>query len=218
MNRGDRFRFLLREYAESLAIAIGLALIVRSFVLTAFHIPTAAMSPNLLPGDFILAYRLPFGIHAAGIHLGGRLPSRGEVVVFRCPQNNKNFCVKRVVGLPGDRIQIVKKRLYVNGNVADYKSLGRVPEGLLFEEKFPRFRQEIIIAEEGGSLDTPVTVVPPNQVYVLSDSRDVGEDSRNWGPVPVSLLQARVLLVWMSFDWKGQGFDIRWNRLFSAVH
>lgn len=218
MNRGDRFRFLLREYAESLTIAIVLALIVRTFVLTAFHIPTAAMAPALLPGDFILAYRLPFGISMAGMHMGGRLPARGEVVVFRCPQNAKNYCVKRVVGLPGDRIQVSKKRLYINGETAKYGATKRVEEGLQFEEKFPGFRSEIIVAEQGGKPDTAAFIVPPGTVYVLGDSRDSGEDSRNWGPVPVASLQARVLWIWMSFDWKGQGFNVRWDRVFSSVH
>lgn len=217
MNRGERFRFLLREYAESLIIAISLALIVRTFVLTAFHIPTAAMAPALLPGDFILAYRLPFGISMAGMHMGGRLPARGEVVVFRCPQNTKNYCVKRVVGLPGDRIQIVKKRLFINGEPAQYSAAKRVDGDLQFEEKFPGFRETILISSEGGKVDVPPTIVPPGTVYVLGDSRDIGEDSRNWGPVPVNSLQARVLWIWMSFDWKGQGFSVRWDRVFSGV-
>lgn len=218
MSRGDRFRFLLREYAESLVIAIGLALLVRAFVLTAFHIPTSAMAPTLLPGDFILAYRLPFGVHVAGMHMGGRPPERGEVVVFRCPQNTKNHCVKRVMGLPGDRLQIVKKRLFINGQSAEYSASTRVDGGIRFEETFPQFQSEIIVSEDGGLPDLAAVIVPPGHVYMLGDSRDEGEDSRNWGPVPLSSLQARVLWIWMSFDWKGQGFNVRWDRLFSGVH
>lgn len=218
MSRGDRFRFLLREYAESLVIAIGLALLVRAFVLTAFHIPNSAMVPNLLPGDFILAYRLPFGVQIAGLHMGGRLPARGEVVVFRCPQNSKNYCVKRVMGLPGDRLQIVKQRLYLNGQVAEYLMPARVDGGMRFEEKFPQFSSQILISEEAKQADLPPVIVPPGHIYMLSDSRDEGEDSRNWGPVPVSSLQARVLWIWMSFDWKGQAFQVRTERLFSSVH
>lgn len=218
MNRGDRFRFLLREYAESLVIAIGLALLVRAFVLTAFHIPNSAMAPTLLPGDFILAYRLPFGVQVAGLHMGGRMPARGEVVVFRCPQNTKNHCVKRVMGLPGDRLQIVKKRLYINGNAAEYSAPTRIEGGIRFEEKFPQFQSTILLSEEPGREDLAPVIVPPGHVYMLGDSRDEGEDSRNWGPVPVSSLQARVLWIWMSFDWKGQGFQVRTDRLFSGVH
>jgi signal peptidase I len=109
---------LMREYTESLIVAICLALVLRFFVISAYKIPTGSMLPTLKVGDFIFAYKLPYGFpvpFSNGQRWGSTLPQRGDVVVFRYPGNENVNYVKRVVGLPGDQIAIKNKKLVIKG-------------------------------------------------------------------------------------------------------
>jgi signal peptidase I len=223
----------MREYTEALVVAVLLALVLRFFVISAYKIPTGSMVPTLKVGDFIFAYKLTYGVpvpFSGGERIGARLPGRGDVVVFRYPGNESVNYVKRVVGLPGDRIAIKNKKLYINEVEAEYRELPTeaihdIPGNeyySAYEESFDGMSHLVMknMADEAGFFG-PV-VVPPNHIFVLGDNRDSSDDSRYWGTVPLKNLEGRVILIWMSFDWLDRwGNDrypsIRWQRVFSSV-
>ncbi len=228
---------LMREYTESLIVAIVLALILRFFVISAYKIPTGSMLPTLKVGDFIFAYKLPYGFpipFSGGERWSAALPQRGDVVVFRYPGNENVNYVKRVVGLPGDRIAIKNKRLLVNDVEADYRPL---PDAIIRDVPSSDYYSASTETIHSSSAETshvvmnnhadqadffgPV-VVPPGQIFVLGDNRDSSDDSRYWGTVPLSHLEGRVVLVWLSLDWMnpwgGERFPrLRWDRVFKKV-
>jgi signal peptidase I len=190
----DPFQRLLREYAESLLFAFLVALTIRLFLFTPYAITTPTMAPVLEPGDFVLAYRLPYGVRIFGWQLGGRNPQVDEVVVFSCPNNSRHACIKRVVGVPGDRIEIQRGQLIRNAAV----------------------RRPL-----NGTPDFGPVVVPPESVFVLSEAAGGGgADSRTLGVVPAASVEAKVLGVWWSLDWDPTRFwpTVRWSRVFLAVH
>jgi signal peptidase I len=228
---------LLREYTESLIVAVCLALVLRFFVISAYKIPTGSMLPTLKVGDFIFAYKLPYGFpipFSGGERWSARLPERGDVVVFRYPGNANVNYVKRVVGLPGDRIAIKDKKLFINDIEAerrplDPKIISDVPSAEMYsvyDESFGRLTANpphTIMSSVDSKADRfgPV-VVPPGQIFVLGDNRDSSDDSRYWGTVPVSHLEGRVIMVWLSLDWMnlwgGEALPhVRWERLFKKV-
>jgi signal peptidase I len=226
-------KILLREYTESLIVAVVLALILRFFVISAYKIPTSSMVPTLKVGDFMFAYKLPYGIpipFTAGSRWGAKVPDRGDVVVFRYPGNESVNYVKRVIGLPGDRIAIKNRKLFVNNVEASYTS---APAGVISDlpgqEYYSASRESfqgsthLVIHSRSDEADFfgPV-IVPPGHIFVLGDNRDSSDDSRYWGAVPVKNLEGRVVLIWMSFDWLNRWGDghypsIRWDRVLSAV-
>lgn len=228
---------LMREYTESLIVAILLALVLRFFVISAYKIPTGSMLPTLKVGDFIFAYKLPFGFpipFANGERWAASLPQRGDVVVFRYPGNENVNYVKRVVGLPGDRIAIKNKKLLVNDVEAGYQALPEtvihdVPSSDYYSASLETIRSSspeaahIVMNNHADQADFfgPV-VVPPGQIFVLGDNRDSSDDSRYWGTVPVNHLEGRVVLVWLSLDWMnpwgGERLpSLRWDRVFKKV-
>ena len=223
----------MREYMESLIVAVLVALVLRFFVVSAYKIPTGSMVPTLKVGDFIFAYKLPYGVpvpFSGGERWGQRLPKRGDVVVFRYPGNQNVNYVKRVVGLPGDRIAIKNKRLLINEVEALYRPL---PDAVIadlpgkeyysaFQESFSGSTHLVIknVADETDSFG-PV-IVPPGQIFVLGDNRDSSDDSRYWGTVPLKNLEGRVVMIWMSFDWLNRWGDeryptVRWDRVLQGV-
>jgi signal peptidase I len=224
---------VMREYTESLVVAVILALVLRFFVISAYKIPTSSMVPTLKVGDFIFAYKLPYGVpipFAGGDRWIAQMPERGDVVVFRYPGHETIHYVKRVVGLPGDRIAIKNKKLYVNDVEVDSKEDTKTAiNDLPGNEYYSVFREtmsnhpHLIIHnndEDAGSFG-PI-VVPPQQIFVLGDNRDSSDDSRYWGTVPFKNLEGRVVMVWMSFDWLNRWGNerlptVRWDRVFSAI-
>jgi len=161
----------LRETVETIVIAFVLAFLVRSFVVQAFWIPSGSMEPTLHVGDRILAYKLFYGIENV---------KRGDVIVFKYPLNPRKDFVKRVIGLPGDEIEIKDKKVYVNGKLLMESYV--IHEDLR-ERGFPR--------DEYGPVQ-----VPDNSLFVLGDNRDTSDDSRYWGFVPAENIIARAFLVY----------------------
>ncbi len=224
-----------RDYLENILVAIFLALVVRTFLLTGYKVPTSSMAPTLIPGDFIFAYRLPFGLQVPLMEnkLGGRSPRRGEVVVFRYPDQLRTSYVKRVIGLEGDRIQIENGELSINGKKAQYMPAekGWIPAGMAtlakdaeaYQEK-TEYSEQIVLFQKGFQRKNfgPI-VVPPGEVFLLGDHRDVSDDSRYWGTVPLDKIDGHIWMVWMSIDSRklsgvSSGFKIRWDRLMTVIH
>lgn len=228
---GADFKLVLREYVESLVIAVILAVILRTFVFTAYKIPSESMLPNLVVGDFIFAYKLPYGVDLPLVGKKwwtGQIPERGAIVVFKHPKDKTVSYVKRVVGLPGDRVEIRAGKVLINDQEAQMveilpdapiKSANGLSEYQLYVEKYSEQTHAIMIAK-GEPVDNygPI-LVPPDNIFVLGDNRSSSDDSRYWGTVPMESVEGQVFMIWMSLDWvsKEAGFPrIRWDRLFKT--
>ncbi len=210
---------LWREYAEALVIAIILALTIRVFIVQAFKIPSGSMIPSLQIGDHILVNKLSYGIqrpkdcefemsflpvtcYSSELVVDFGPPERGDVIVFRYPEDEHKDFIKRIIGVPGDSIQIRNKIVYVNGEpFQDATFTQRVDPGIIDGRINPR--------DNYG----PVTV-PPHSYFVMGDNRDQSLDSRFWGYVQEHKIKGRAFLVYWS--WNGQGSLmewVRWNRI-----
>ncbi len=217
----EHLKIILREYLESLLIAGAIALLIRFFVISAYQLPGHSMEPGLRSGDFLIGFKLPFGFRLpySDKRIGGRLPIRGEVLIFSCPADPTLLCIKRVLGLPGDRVEFNRGRITVNGDVAQYEKADSESE---FYQETLQERSWRILPGVSRKKDTfgPM-IIPPGTFFALSDSRAHGEDSRSWGPVPLSYIESKVIFTWMGLDW-GQEKEkswpsLRWDRVFKWV-
>jgi signal peptidase I len=215
----------LVELSRSFFPIILIVLLVRSFVVEPFRIPSGSMMPTLLVGDFILVNKFSYGIRLPVLNtriIDTGAPQRGDVIVFRYPENPKIDYIKRVVGVPGDHIAYRNKVLYINGKQATQRYLGsylgegsgkvmtgarRLSEDLLGTE------HEILVMPGrnvfGGDFEY---VVPEGQYFAMGDNRDNSRDSRAWGTVPEKNLVGKAFMIWMSWDWDKDYF-VGWDRL-----
>ncbi|MBO9666797.1 MAG: signal peptidase I [Bdellovibrio sp.] len=221
-----------REYLTTLVIAVVFALFVRSYLVTAYKVPTGSMQPTLKPGDFIFSSRLAYGFQIPFTQkkIDVTEPSRGDLVVFTYPKLPMISYVKRVIGLPGDRIQIKDGRVILNEVPLQYEKvageIGDNPNPELFDiytEKSKDSAWRVIFQKQTEDKDFGPIVVPPGEVFILGDNRDASDDSRYWGTVPTDQIAGKVFLIWLSLDWQTKwGGDryptVRWNRVFSSVH
>ena len=211
----------LVEYARSFFPVFLVVLVLRSFLFEPFRIPSGSMLPTLLIGDFILVSKYSYGVRLPVLHtkvLDTGAPERGDVAVFRFPRNPSQDFIKRVIGIPGDTIRYVDKRLTINGEAVDLQSQGPYhPPGeaqadqslLRLTEKFDNVEYEILNSVNAGSLSGGVTV-PDGQYFVMGDNRDNSNDSRVWGFVPEDHLVGKAVLIWMNLD-------LHWDRLGSSI-
>ncbi len=221
-----------RDYLTTLVVAVVCALFVRNYFATAYKVPTGSMQPTLKPGDFIFAsrisYALSFPLTSKKIEIAN--PERGDLVVFSYPQQPNTSYVKRIVGLPGDRVQVINGRVSLNDKLLEYEMLGEDaadnPNGEvfdLFREKSPEAEWRVILQKKNAEKNFGPLVVPPGEVFLLGDNRDASDDSRYWGTVPLSEVAGKVVVVWLSLDWQHKwGGDrypsVRWDRVFSSLH
>lgn len=219
----------LKDILWSLLLALGLAFFLRSFVFAVYKIPSSSMQPNLLAGDFIISYKLPYGFRFDSI-MDTRWgvwsePKRGEIFVFHLPSNSKVKYIKRVIGVAGDKIEIKEDLLYINDQVASYKELGSYKESsylLGYKESILNFSQDILIMEKQEKSNFGPMVVPPKSVFVLGDNRDSSDDSRYWGVVSLNEVESKVFGIWFSMDIKSgveesTWQNIRWERILQVV-
>ena len=204
-----------REYFESLIIAVVLALFVRTWVFQAFKIPTGSMENNLLIGDHLIVNKMVFAPTLSGLEraiLPSRTIRRGDVIVFKFPEDPERDFIKRVIGLPGDKIELHRKRVYVNGQITDdsYVHYMKPPS-----TDGPPLKDDV--TEEYG----PVTV-PTGQYFMMGDNRDNSQDSRYWGFLPASYVKGQGLFIYFSIDENAPlsklFSGIHWNRLLHRVH
>lgn len=192
----DKTKLSVRGYFELIVETAVLVLFVLTFVLQAFQIPTGSMVPKLLIGDFLLVDKMAYAVPRSGLErtvLPCKPIERKDIVVFRWPGDMKTDFVKRVIGLPGDKVEIRARQLFVNDQAVEepykiHKTGAAQGEG-------EGFRYDLAIQDSYG----PVTV-PPGSLFVLGDNRDDSADSRSWGYVPLANVKGRPWLVYFSYD------------------
>ena len=239
----------LLENVKTIFYAGLIAIGIRTVAFEPFNIPSGSMIPTLLIGDYLFVskysygysrYSMPFAPNLFQGRLFGRLPERGDVAVFKFPRDNSTDYIKRIVGLPNDRIQMKSGQLYINGTLVpregtgefDARERGSTPIlARLYVETLPNGRRHEILKmfEEGGLNTTPEFKVPENHVFAMGDNRDNSSDSRlmtrdGVGFVPIENLVGRAEFIFFSIDarapwwevWEWP-FEIRWNRLLHGI-
>lgn len=205
VRRGEpRSKSVVREYGEALAVALLLALFIRSFIVQAFKIPSGSMIPTLVIGDHILVNKFVYGVRVP--YLGTEIlpvgkPHRGDVVVFIYPQDQDKDFIKRVVGVEGDTIQVRDKRLYVNDQLAADSHAHFVEDN----------GRNMVPRDDYGPFR-----VPPGTIFVMGDNRDRSYDSRFWGPVALDKVKGKAFLIYWS--WDGPSHWVRWDRIGELIY
>jgi signal peptidase I len=194
-----RSKSVTREYYEAILVAFILALFVRTFVFENFKIPSGSMMDNLLIGDHLVVNKLVFSRHLpTPLHglLPYREPRRGDVVVFKYPNQPRRDFIKRCVAVAGDRVEIRSKQLYINDEPV--------------EEPYVVFKGDQAGRKTGLPGDNyPPRVVPDGTIFCLGDNRDRSLDSRFWGPVPLSYVKGRAVVIYWSYEAKGDDWEWR---------
>ena len=215
------------EYARSFFPIFLAVLLLRSFLVEPFRIPSGSMMPTLLVGDFILVNKFTYGIRLPVIDIKvvdvGR-PQRGDVVVFRYPEDPSVPFIKRVVGLPGDRVGYYNKILYINGQPVPQEPIGvyhgtgsgAVMTGAEVKRELLQPATHDILVQAGAPSLEGETVVPEGRYFVMGDNRDNSRDSRYWGTVPDRNLIGKAFLIWFSWDWGGS--ELHWERIGDSIH
>jgi signal peptidase I len=193
----------VREYFESIVIAVILALFIRTFVVQAFKIPTGSMENNLLIGDHLLVNKFVFGpsesrIERAILPMG--TIKRGDVIVFKYPEEPDRDYIKRVIGLPGETVEMKNKKIFINGVPLDepYVHFLEPPS----TETDVHEITSIDVRERYG----PITV-PPNQYFVMGDNRDNSQDSRYWGFLQRDYIKGKALLIYWSYEAEREDYE-----------
>lgn len=192
----------MRENIEAIAIAILLALFIRTFFVQAYKIPSGSMLETLQIGDHILVNKLAYGFRLPFFSrplLGEKFPERGEMIVFAFPKDVRKDFIKRVVGLPGDRIEIRNKTLYRNDEPVP-------PEEYVVHTDPMFYPRNLSPRDNYGP-----AVVPEGMLFVMGDNRDNSDDSRFWGYVTVRAVKGRAFMIYWS--WDGEKKRPRWNRI-----
>lgn len=214
MSPKEKTKSVGREYFEAIIIALLLAVFIRTFVIQAFKIPSGSMLPTLQIGDHLLVNKFIYGIR---MPFTGKVlvpisePKHGDIIVFRYPNDRSTDYIKRVIGVGGDRLQIINKKIYLNGKEipdphAHFTSTVLLPASLSPKDNFG-----------------PITV-PKNKFFVMGDNRDNSSDSRFWGFVDNQDLLGKAMIIYWSWDLKKPFFSIdrftsiRWGRLAHVIH
>ncbi len=220
------------EYAKSFFPVLLAVMILRSFAYEPFRIPSGSMMPTLLVGDFILVNKYDYGLRLPVTHTkvnGGEKPKRGDVAVFRFPDDESKDYIKRVIGLPGDHISYYNRRLTVNDKpvntrfLENYQGLGEsskqaINDGCdsvrakckVFIEQMDEVEYTMMTNPEVRLIADGELFVPPGHYFVMGDNRDHSHDSRFWGFVPEENLVGKAVMIWMHWDWRsgGTGLDV----------
>jgi signal peptidase I len=223
------------EYARSFFPIFLVVLLLRSFVVEPFRIPSGSMMPTLLVGDFILVNKFAYGLRLPVTKtkiLDNDDPQRGDVVVFRFPLNPRTDYIKRVVALPGDRVAYRNKTLFINGEPQPIESIGPYrAEGSGIRANGSIEGRETLGDAEHAVLVNPFVpdfspgcdflghrevTVPAGHYFAMGDNRDDSNDGRCWGFIPEGNLVGKAFVIWLSWDWQRPGF-MAWNRLGSTI-
>ena len=226
----------IADNIKTIFYALIIALIIRSFLFQPFYIPSSSMEPNLLIGDrlFVSKYSygysrhsLPFSPKIYNNRILGKTPKRGDVIVFKTPADNRTDYIKRLIGLPGDIIQIVDRDLFINGikikkekveNLTNINCGNEILDAVFFKETLPNGKNYIAVYRNDGTMiNSDKFVVPENHYFFMGDNRDCSKDSRflsSVGYVNYNNLVGKARLIFFSNDNnKGSFFKFwKWNQ------
>lgn len=210
---------LIIEYSRSFFPVFFIVLLLRSFLIEPFRIPSGSLEPTLLVGDFVAVNKFAYGLKLPVVEnkiVPIKNPRTGEIAVFRWPPEPSYDYIKRVIGVPGDKISYHNKKLTINGKEAkqtfveytiDESSGNAVAK---YKEDLNGIVHDIFIRSDVAAFDFDV-VVPEGSYFMMGDNRDDSADSRFWGFVPDSYLRGKAFLVWMS--WNGKADNVRWSKI-----
>ena len=215
---------LLTQYARSLFPVILIVLLVRSFIVEPFRIPSASMMPGLVDGDFIFVNKFSYGLRLPVLNsklMSTGQPQRGDVIVFRLPSDPSAHYIKRLIGLPGDHIVVSNNAIFINGARVPTKRDGEYSGGYGFSgadlevERIGERDHLIMLAKNRMATDYD-SIVPPGNYFFMGDNRNDSGDSRfgNVGFVPDRNLVGRAMLIWM--NWQIPGRPI-WHRFGTKI-
>ncbi|MBT3902901.1 MAG: signal peptidase I [Pelagibacteraceae bacterium] len=229
---------------KSIGLAVFIALLIRSFVAEPFNIPSGSMKPNLLVGDFIFVtkwsygyskHSLPFSIPLIPKKIFSNIPNRGDIVVFKTPEDNRTDYIKRVIGLPGDKIRVTNGEIYLNENKILRKKLNDFIDNdknafIKRIRKYLEYHDDLTfevldIMDDGIADNTKLFLVPEGHFFVMGDNRDNSQDSRfkTVGFIPIENLVGKARFIFFSLEnsrflqiWKWPK-SIRGNRIFKKI-
>jgi len=196
---GIKKKSTLREYAEAAAIAVLLALFIRTFVVQAFKIPSGSMRPTLIEGDHILVNKFIYGVKIPLLRktvIPVKEPKRGDIIVFIYPKDKSKDFIKRVMGLPGEKIEVVGRNIYINGKALN-------DEYGYYENPGESW------GNPAGKCAFCSVTVPDDHYFVMGDNRENSQDSRYWGFVPFESIKGKAFIIY----WSGRN----WRRLLDTV-
>jgi len=227
-NQRNKKMPLIVDYARSFFPVLLVVFLLRSFLYEPFRIPSGSLKPTLDVGDFILVNKFHYGTRLPVIHkkiFENNEPQRGDIMVFRWPPNPSFDFIKRIVGVPGDKISYIDKVLYINGekipqtfieNTTDKDEVGTTLNVELKSEDLFGVKHDIYQTPNRINEDFKDIEVPKGMYFVMGDNRDGSADSRFWGFVPEKNIVGKAVLVWMS--WNSDKYSIRWKRIGKQIH
>lgn len=215
------------EYARSFFPILLIVLLIRSFLVQPYRVPTGSLEPTILPGDFIVVNQFAYGLRLPVLNnkiLSVGEPKLGDIVLFRWPSDPRMVFVKRVIGIPGDHLVYKNKVLTINGKVAKQKDLGMdldqagaIPMPMQVKsESLPSGEHKIFTRSDYNMTDDFDLIVPAGNYFMMGDNRDNSDDSRVWGFVPEANLVGKAFGIWMS--WDSHNNTVRWKRIGKAIH
>ena len=199
---------IFREYAEAIFIALLLALFIRTFIIQAFKIPSGSMEKTLLVGDHILVSKFTYGIHVPNIIpifniklfddivLFQKTPKREDIIVFRYPKNESRDFIKRVIGLPGDILEVRQQKVYINEELYD--------EEYAWHTEAPQ-NDRLVPRDDFGPI-----IIPPGFLFTMGDNRENSQDSRFWGFLDINKIKGKALVIYWS--WNAEDNWVRFDR------
>ncbi len=242
-NKWDKKKII--KEVRSIIILVIVVFSLRSMFFEPFRIPTGSMIPTFMIGDFILVNKFAYGLKLPFSEMftnpifitASQEPKRGDIIVFKYPGNPDINYIKRLIGIPGDEIEIIDKVVYINDRplIAIKFDGSEIMQDM--DDKFKPYDLEFFKSETGNhkhiiqqvagvyenqGSNVPKFVVPPNKYFAMGDNRDFSADSRFWGFVPAENIKGRAMLVWFSFAFPdettaGSTFKLRWNRIGKMV-
>lgn len=213
------------EQARSLFPVLVAVLLIRSCGMQIMHIPSGSLEPTVMPGDFVFVTQYNYGIRLPMLNtiiIPTSQPKRGDIVVFKWPVDPQTNLIKRVIGLPGDKISLINNVLYINGQIAPQRLIGQATDNdgdvnaswpvNVLVENLDGIQHRIYQCE----LQTPCPshtpdfynfVVPAGSYFMMGDNRDNSDDSRSWGVVPMRLIEGKAQIILFNFSWQ-HGFNM----------
>ncbi|WP_419418856.1 signal peptidase I [Legionella sp. D16C41] len=212
------------EYARSFFPVFFIVLLLRSFLIEPFRIPSGSLEPTLLVGDFLAVNKFAYGLRLPVLEkkvIPISSPKRGDIAVFRWPPDVTYDYIKRVIGVPGDKISYRNKVLFINGQEMKQAFVERTIDEssgkavAKYQENLNGIVHDIYVRPDVAAYDFEIEV-PEGQYFMMGDNRDDSADSRYWGFVSDAYLRGKAVVVWMS--WNGKTDSIRWSKIGRLIH